>query len=247
MNHLDGETLAGVALGDISDDQALAHVAACSECRAEIESFQEVLDVTRELAGVPLVPPPVHLWSAIEAEIAADDVAAPDGAAPDGAAGDVAVRRATWQRSWPRLAAAAAVGVLVGGGLTAAVLQGRDTTNPPTPSMVTLAAVNLDTLDTTTTLGKAMLVRTASELDLDVEAPTLTPAADGYLEVWLINKDLKRMVSIGVLPSGTTRKRFVIPQSLIDQGYVVVDISRESFDDQPAHSGESLVRGTLQT
>ena len=109
MNHLDGETLAGVALGDISDDQALAHVAACSECRAEIESFQEVLDVTRELAGVPLVPPPVHLWSAIEAEIAADDLAAPDGAAPDGAAGDVAVRRATWQRSWPRLAAAAAV------------------------------------------------------------------------------------------------------------------------------------------
>jgi Fe-S-cluster formation regulator IscX/YfhJ len=55
------------------------------------------------------------------------------------------------------------------------------------------------------------------------------------------------MVSIGVLPSDATEKRFPIPQALIDQGYVIVDISRENFDDQPQHSGDSLLRGTLPT
>ena len=34
-------------------------------------------------------------------------------------------------------------------------------------------------------------------------------------------------------------------RTLIDQGYVVVDISKEQFDDKPAHSGDSLLRGQL--
>ncbi len=32
---------------------------------------------------------------------------------------------------------------------------------------------------------------------------------------------------------------------IIDQGYVIVDISKEQFDDKPAHSGDSLLRGQL--
>jgi hypothetical protein len=36
-----------------------------------------------------------------------------------------------------------------------------------------------------------------------------------------------------------------VSQQLIDEGYVIVDISREPFDDQPAHSGQTLVRGEL--
>ncbi len=38
---------------------------------------------------------------------------------------------------------------------------------------------------------------------------------------------------------------FPISQSLIDEGYVIVDISRERFDDAPTHSGDSLLRGHL--
>jgi hypothetical protein len=51
------------------------------------------------------------------------------------------------------------------------------------------------------------------------------------------------MVSIGVLDAETGV--FPISQDLLDQGYVVVDISREPFDEQPEHSGDSLARGTL--
>ena len=38
------------------------------------------------------------------------------------------------------------------------------------------------------------------------------------------------MVSVGVLAPGETGS-FPISQTLIDQGYVIVDISKEQFDD----------------
>ena len=56
---------------------------------------------------------------------------------------------------------------------------------------------------------------------------------------------VKRMVSIGVLPNGSSGQDFVVPRALIDQGYVIVDISREQLDGSPAHSGDSLLRGSL--
>ena len=62
-----------------------------------------------------------------------------------------------------------------------------------------------------------------------------------------INTDLERMVSIGVLRPDTPEQTFAIAQDLIDQGYVIVDISREDFDSAPQHSGDSVVRGTLAT
>ena len=65
--------------------------------------------------------------------------------------------------------------------------------------------------------------------------------------MWLINKDLSRMVSVGVLEPDERSQSFTIPQELLDEGYVIVDISREGFDDAPQHSGDSVVRGTLAT
>jgi hypothetical protein len=55
------------------------------------------------------------------------------------------------------------------------------------------------------------------------------------------------MVSVGVLEPGEPAQSFAIPQALLDQGYVIVDISREGYDDSPQHSGDSVVRGTLPT
>jgi len=67
----------------------------------------------------------------------------------------------------------------------------------------------------------------------------------GGAEAWLINSELKRMVSVGVLPSRATEQDLRVTRSLIDQGCVIVDISREKFDDRPQHSGDSLLRGSL--
>lgn len=61
----------------------------------------------------------------------------------------------------------------------------------------------------------------------------------------LFNSDLKRMVSVGVLPPDTSEKRFPIAADLLTRGYLIVDVSRDAFDDKPQHSGDSLLRGTL--
>ena len=66
-------------------------------------------------------------------------------------------------------------------------------------------------------------------------------AGSGYVEVWLINTDGKRMVSLGVL--STTQATFPVPPDAIAQGYTIVDLSREQFDDKPQHSGDSVMRG----
>ena len=55
------------------------------------------------------------------------------------------------------------------------------------------------------------------------------------------------MVSVGVLRPDAAEQTFPIPQELLDEGYVIVDISREGFDDAPEHSGDSVVRGSLAT
>ncbi len=52
------------------------------------------------------------------------------------------------------------------------------------------------------------------------------------------------MVSVGVLGSAG-QDTFPVAQSVIDNGFVTVDISREAFDENLQHSGDSLVRGTL--
>ncbi|TQM64468.1 anti-sigma factor [Humibacillus xanthopallidus] len=135
-----------------------------------------------------------------------------------------------------------------GAGLAAAslaigLLAGRAIWQPDTP-VQPVAQVALATLDTKQDEGKATVVRSGDGLDLTVATSKPLDAGDGYLEVWLLNADGKRMVSVGVLAPGD-KASFPISQTLIDQGYVIVDISREKFDGSPAHSGDSLLRGKL--
>ena len=135
-----------------------------------------------------------------------------------------------------------------GAGLAAAslaigLLAGRAIWQPETPPQP-VAQVALSTLDTKQDEGEATVVRSDQGLDLTGATTSPRDAGDGYLEVWLLNADGQRMVSVGVLPAGD-QGSFPISQSLIDEGYVIVDISQERFDDAPTHSGDSLLRGKL--
>ncbi|MGL5861441.1 MAG: anti-sigma factor, partial [Phycicoccus sp.] len=112
------------------------------------------------------------------------------------------------------------------------------------PAGEVIASARLDTLDTKSAKGSAEFVRTGTATDLSVSTEPID-AGSGYVEVWLINRDLKRMVSVGVLAPGAGSQTFAVPQSLVDDGYVVVDISREPLDGNSTHSGDSVVRGTL--
>ncbi len=139
-------------------------------------------------------------------------------------------------RVLPWAAGTAAAGLAIG------LLTGRVLWSEPMPTPV--AQVALDTLDTKQHEGAASLVNTGGGMELRVSTSTPLAAGNGYLEVWLINSDGKRMVSVGVL-RGEGPETFPISRVLIEQGYVVVDISQEQFDDKPQHSGDSLLRGTL--
>ena len=223
-SHPDADRLADLATGESVDPDLAAHVAGCAECSAE-------LDVLRELAGRLAGLEPVA-WLEPPAMVRAEVLAA--------AHSDTRTPR---PRRWLLVAAAAAVGVIAGA--LAGVLGGRLLTPAPMPAPeVVLAATRLDTLDTGVQEGTATLVQTAGgAIELRV-ATTPVSAGSGYLEVWLINIDGKRMVSVGLLSNGTTGT-FPVARGLIDAGYLIVDISRERLDDKPQHSGDSVVRGKL--
>lgn len=245
MSHPEDEQLAGVALGETADPAVAIHLATCRTCRDVVAELGGVLDVARSSGAVDLVAPPDRVWDAVRAGLAeTPDAATP---APPGPLRVVPSgpepHRAAPERGVPRrqlfgwLAAAAVSGVVAGAGgtwlLTRPVAE-------PTP----LARVDLATLDTLEVLGEADVRETPQGVALAVRTRPLDPG-EGFLEVWLINRDLARMVSVGVLPAERTEQSFPIARRLLEEGYVVVDISREGFDDRPEHSGDSVVRGQL--
>jgi len=273
MTHPDDDALAAIALGDPAPAGAAEHVRGCPQCTRTLAAVRDTITILH--APVPeLVGPPRSVWDAVEAELDSEpDAAAPAPApsvaapfvpaaaapptppapapsapaspAPVADAGDDLARRRSARSSRRRfplawVAGAAAAGLVVG--VVGARVVAADSADP----VVTVASTSLDTLDTRQVRGSADVVKQDGRLDLQVSTQPMD-AAGGYLEVWLINKDLKRMVSVGVLEPGTKDQSFVLPQDLLDQGYVIVDISREGLDGSPQHSGDSLVRGTLAT
>ena len=251
MTHPDDDTLAGLALGEPEAAEVAEHVRGCASCTDAVAGLRAAVATVR--AGAPeLVRPPASVWEAVVAEVDAGPrgTAAPEPPAAPGPAGDLAHARAVRAEHaarrrvpWAWVAGAAAAGLVVGAVGAGLVTADRE------PAPVVVARTTLDTLDTRQARGTADVVRQAGQLDLDLDTADLDAAApdpgSGYFEVWLINKDLKRMVSVGVLRPQEGHQRFAIDQALIDQGYVIVDVSREGFDDRPEHSGDSVVRGTL--
>lgn len=139
------------------------------------------------------------------------------------------------------VAGAAAAGLVVGG---VGVALTKSTTPADTPPPV-VAEVGLDPLEGWTAEGSARVVQAADGAhELVVDMPTKVEDA-GYREVWLIDKDVQRLVSLGVM-SGT-EATFAIPEGLDLAEFPVVDISLEQFDGDPSHSGDSILRGILPT
>ena len=250
--HPDEEVLASIALGEEVRPEQAAHASGCRRCGVLVAELQQTLALARAASGELLSSPPESVWRAVAAELAPtapgpvdevvsrNAVVALDEVAPMGDAPvDEVARRRRRPLAWVGVAAGVAVGVVIG------VIGPRLLPQPAPPTAQVLARAELKTLDTSTPGGDVeLLAGQDPALDLMVRVTPLD-AGDGYLEVWLINTDLARMVSIGVLPNGSSGEVFVIPRGLIDQGYVIVDISREQLDTKPEHSGKSLLRGSL--
>jgi len=191
---------------------------------AELAELRRLAERVRP-GDVAWEPPPPGLWERIQVEIA--DEPAPAG---PGRVVELAPRR---RARWVGLAAAAAlVAIVVVGALVA--LGGGNGDDE------LVAETTLERLGATGS-GRAELLAHDGQYQLRLETADLQDD-DGYLELWLIDPSVTKMVSLGPLrPDGV----YDLPPGVDPSAFPIVDISAEPVDGDPAHSGNSLLRGTL--
>ena len=224
MAHCDQQTLTLIAIGEEPSAEEALHLVTCDECRREWESLRAVVDVARDIDDDELMTPPAHVWAAISEDIAAES-------SDQGSV--VALRSKRTFAPW--IAAAAAVGLVLGG------VGGAMLMRPAPPQVV--ASVALEPLAEYAATGNATVevVDGAEVLAVDVSG---LPTTDGYFEVWLLAPDASSMIALGTL-GPDERAVLPLPAGVSLADYPVVDISAEPYDGDPTHSTDSVVRGTL--
>ncbi|WP_010205165.1 anti-sigma factor [Salinibacterium sp. PAMC 21357] len=227
------------------------------------DRISDELSLTAETASAPSTPAVVGLIDDVPGDDLAQkraehdrapmkEPAAADAAAPADATGAPADSPAAPEdatvhsldkrrRPWGGIVAAAAAVALVASAGTALWSTFRPAEQP-----TILASATLDAFpnwpDST---GDAQLEQLPDGTRV-IEVKFDAPATDGgYREVWLITTDATALVSLGIV-EGTTGQ-FTVPEGLDISNYDLVDISEEQFDGNPAHSGDSIVRGQLST
>lgn len=256
-SHVDDQLAAALALEDTADfpdadlTAAREHLAGCPDCADHVASLREALGLLAAASEHTLEPPPARVWSAIAAEIAAEGDASgptPAGSVSPSADPTASVIRLDDRRrgvpSWLATTAAAVTLVL---GLGVGWQLAGQPDDPAAPQATVLGTAALASLDETQAdRGSAEVRRQDGRIVLHVEAQELggPDVSAGVREVWLINVDGTRMVSLGLLARGESGD-FDFPQKLLDEGYRIVDISYEPDDGDPVHSGTSLARGTI--
>lgn len=257
MTHVREEVLAGQALGEPDElsRRERWHLGRCDDCSGRLSDLRRIVATGRSsgAAGVePVRPPRPGLLAAIHAELDLDDAPAPVGPTtapvtttpvttlptrPTLPTPDVELvdRPVAGHRRRTRWLVAAAVVAAVG--VTATVAYRQE-------NQQVVATAVLAPLPTKAGSGTAEIVRGRDGQELSVSLSTTTPP-DTFVELWLFDAATGGMISVGIVPP-TGRGTFPLPaagQAL--SAYTVVDVSQEPFDGNPAHSRNSILRGTL--
>ena len=217
MTHVDIDQLAELALDpDDSPADVRRHVGACADCTHLLASLADV----RRLAGAePLVPPPARVREQVLAQVPPPRPSTRPGALSPGRPpvghGAVPADAASARRAIPAWAASLAAGIALVAGLGLGRFTGGSEVQEavgPAPSQGTVvAAADLRALDSDAARGVASAVQAEDTITLRVQASALGEG-DGFHEVWLINVDGARMVSLGVLASGDNGE-FQVPRA----------------------------------
>ncbi|RJT76206.1 anti-sigma factor [Arthrobacter cheniae] len=249
MRHLDPESIGPAALDEPLDAWSRQHLENCPACTHDLEGLRNIVVIGKDGRSVsPLEQPGPAVWEAIKAELGLSvdlpsatpepRVAVPGRVAlpiPLKAKGaDRPVRRfSVWG-----LAAAAVVGVAIGGG----VLWGIVSLGGGGEG-VTLAETELTPLPGYSGSGEA-IVSLAEDGTRSLDVAITGTQPQGYREVWLIAPDLQEMYSIGLMEGDSGS--FAVPTDIDLAQFPIVDISDEPFDGNPAHSSVSMIRGTVE-
>jgi hypothetical protein len=272
MDHIEPEELAVLALDGREPDAAVrAHLDACTECLAEYDSLVRTVALGRNAPEDEFEAPPSSVWASIHAELGLRPEHAADPAAgrtpvavaavPASRRDHVAPRRRTRtpalasdrtdgtrrRRAWLPITVAAAVGgILAGLGLGWLLGAAGSAGGPADDPAVVLASAELDSFPGWDDAAGSATVEEGADgvrtvvVDLDATVP-----AGELREVWLIRSDASGLVSLGLLDGGSGR--FVVPAGIDLDEFTLVDVSAEPVDGDPAHSGDSIVRGELRS
>jgi anti-sigma-K factor RskA len=250
--HPSPDLLALLALGETAGTPAERdHVASCDQCRSEVADLARAVAAGRSAAGENsgLIRPPDRVWGAIRAELELDPADGSTPAGPDHPPADAkepssqVTASATGSRQGLgrrvlALALAAVLALVVGIGL------GLGLNRLLTPRQTVLWTAQLQALPAHSGSSGEALVEQDSDGNKTLVVKLSSPApVDGAQEVWLIDRGVSKMQSLGHLTPSSNR--FNIPADLDPRQYPVVDISQEPPDGKPTHSGDSIVRGTL--
>jgi anti-sigma-K factor RskA len=267
MDHIEPDELAVLALDGHRPEAAVrAHLDDCDVCAAEYAALVRTVDLGRDIPSEDLEAPPAAVWARIHGELglspdlAADplaDRAAPTrhvaprrsrtpGAPPSpastaspaaaSATGPSRSRRRSW---WPIAAVAAVVGLVAGIGIGFAL----DGLGGSPDATTVLASAELDAFPGWDAAGTATVEQDAAG-DRSVVVDLAAEVPEGEVrEVWLIRSDASGLVSLGLMDGDSAR--LAVPAGIDLDEYPLVDVSAEPVDGDPAHSGDSIVRGEL--
>jgi hypothetical protein len=213
-----------------------AHLRGCEDCRQEL--------ISALVAHASLTSAAVLAQGRSSRRVAAEAGAAPDAPLPDLSAVFAQVRaeasesasesaptshpHRAWRGRW--VAAAAVLGLAVGGGAVAASTQ---LGGQPSTRTVRLAAFGAGTVPATAkVLGRDEMTLNAASLP--------SPGAGKLYEVWLTNSARTRMYAVGSLGANRTGT-FTVAADLIGT-YSAIEVSVQPLNDS-AYSGVSVLRG----
>lgn len=231
--HVDPDLLALLALGEeVARPSDRDHIAGCPTCAEDLKNLSRAATIGRStLDAGELIEPAPRVWSRI-----AEEVGLP--AEPAVASAVVSPLPERSRRRWmPALVAACvAVGLASGALITWAALRPASET--------VLASATLDAFPAWPGASGTAQVTASPDGGRTISVELDDPDSnDGYREVWLITSDTTKLVSLGVVRG--SEGTFTIPDGIDITSYDLVDISAEPFDGDPAHSGDSIVRGQL--
>jgi anti-sigma-K factor RskA len=254
--HLTHDQLVSLAMGEPEGAEDAVHTATCEECRDDLATLRRLVAIGPETKAVLDLPaPPAALFDRVVADVrAAESLARPRSrdmvvdppVSPRQHLAAVADNPLPpWRRhrggrnGWSRRTAGAVAAVAAAILAVAATLA----VTPQSRPVDVLATATLAAYGQTppTAHGNAQVL---ADDRMRIRVADL-PAVRGYYEVWLIDPATMRMFSVGRLPTATSNAEMELPANVDLTRYRVVDVSAEQYDNNPAHSGDSLVRGEL--
>ena len=252
--HTNPDLLALLALGeDVGAEEDLVHISECPTCRDELAALTAAAGTARRTTDrdVLLAPRP-EVWQRISHELGLQHPLAPLtataaaalGAAPDGRHGGPERPRRPPTGSSNRRTRAAAFALAAALALAVGIGLGANL-DRILPASEEVASVDLNALPSWSGADGRATVETDRDGNRFLVVQTNVPQpADGPREVWLTNSQAEPMYAMGYLDDGGGR--FPIPPDVDLTQFRLVDVSQEpAGDEDPHHSGKSMLRGKL--